>query len=422
MQQVIVQECGIAISQIPTIAQTVKIPVQIRARIFQNVIVLFHAVSVNGHGQRKMRQITGRIRRHEPAESLARRAIDMARHNICVRTVKGHLKISIKLPIILRTDTGIHTLRTVGPMQRRQSIITNKFITTIRLEHGIIIVGPYAALKAVYIVFKPKARNIQVQVRMSVTCRRALEHVDVVVFVGVIFHANFIVETRENRPLEIQHTTGVIHQIITAPREAHPIQPHRFGLRHHRDKATVTIKRIAQLLTTYTVKRSRKMLDFIRTDNAANLCVTATEITTYAAHGTEGRSRHSCETHRRVHPSQVAQMQKVMRGFHSKINLVHLTQSRRRLVSGTAPHVRKQGVNVHAIREAPHNRKAEFLIHLGTTIADGNLHRLVAVSFKGIFSNRSIRILIKGIPSGQNGRIPHRQGINIHAESAYRKQ
>ena len=92
------------------------------------------------------------------------------------------------------------------------------------------------------------------------------------------------------------------------------------------------------------------------------------------------------------------------------------------VVSGTAPHVRKQGVNVHAIREAPHNRKAEFLIHLGTTIANGNLHRLVAVSFKGIFSNRSIRILIKGIPSGQNGRIPHRQGINIHAESAYRKQ
>ena len=61
---------------------------------------------------------------------------------------------------MLHAHPRIHAFRSVGAIERRKRIVTDKFIATIRLEHRIILVGPHAAFQAVHIVFQLKSGNI----------------------------------------------------------------------------------------------------------------------------------------------------------------------------------------------------------------------------------------------------------------------
>ena len=257
---------------------------------------------------------------------------------------------------------------------------------------------------------------------MPVARRCSIQSIDIVILIGIIFYTNFVIKTREHIPPKIQHAAGIIHQVITSTFQAISIEPHRFGIGHHCNERAVTIKRIPQLLSAYPTKRSRKMLDFISTHYPPHLCIASTKISTHAAHGTQRGSFNSSKSHRRIHPGQVTQMQKIMRSFNPKVNLVHLSKSCRCLVSSTSPHIRKKSINIYAVRQTSRYRQSKFLIHLRSAITDGNLHRLVPMRFDRITTGSRICIWGKRFTANKKVRIPDWQRFDIHAKNACRKQ
>ena len=228
-----------------------------------------------------------------------------------------------------------------------------------------------------------------------IACVRPLERIDVVVFIGIVFDADFIIETRKHGSLEVEHTACVVHQVIAPTNQPHPVQPHRLGLRHHRDKATIGVERIALLLPAHAVECPCKMPHFVGSHHASHLRISASKIAAHTSHHTQRCAAHASKAHRSIHPGQVAQMQKVMRRFHAEINLVHFAQRRRRLVAGTAAHIRKKRIDIDTVGKPPLYREAKFLIHLRSAIAHGHLNRLVAMRFQGIAPRCRIRIYNK---------------------------
>ena len=87
MQQIVIQERRIRIRQVPAVAKSVKVPIQIRAAELQDVKTLLHAVPVNRHRQGEMQQVTRRVRCHKPAECAPLGAPHLRRDNVGVTPV-----------------------------------------------------------------------------------------------------------------------------------------------------------------------------------------------------------------------------------------------------------------------------------------------------------------------------------------------
>ena len=214
--------------QIPLVFQPVRIPVVIAALEIRNIKAFPYIVAICGKRHRKAFHRRRRIGSQKPAERMGFRATYVVGNRIGIAPGIRHFQIGIVAVVQLRAQSRARHVRSRRAGKRSERIVTNKFTSVVMLEHRIVVIGPCALLQAFHVVFQPKARHVQVEVRMAELARSRIEAHYVVIVIGIVFHADFIFGGRHAQPLEIQKATGIIHLVILAAFELFAVYPYGF--------------------------------------------------------------------------------------------------------------------------------------------------------------------------------------------------
>ena len=304
------------------------------------------------------------------------------------------------------------------PRKRPETIFTDKFTSIIALEHRIVFVGPHALLEAVYVVFEPKARYIQIEIRVAVLASRRIEVHHVVIFVGIVLHTDFVFDSGHAQALEIQETTGIVHLVILAAHEFFAVYPYRFGLRDNRNVAAVITQGIAFALTTHSRKSTYNATHLICADGRPRIRILCTKSNHTSKRGPLQRKKSQVG----ILPCEVAQVEHPVPRGRPEIDLVHLLERRRRLVARLAVHIAEQGVYSDAIAHNSLNGEFELLIDLSIAIAHRHLHGLVTVRLQVVRHMRRIGRHCNFSPVQKDIRIPNRERIYIESKRPRRER
>ena len=166
---------------------------------------------------------------------------------------------------------------------------------------------------------------------------RRVHRIDIIVQISVIFHADFVIRSRNNRVLKIQKTARIIHFVIAITDKFNSVQPHALRIRNNRNKSATIIEMIPFTLPLNARKRTGITRDLIRSPRPRDLGT----IPTKRCHRTKRRATKRRKRHRIVIPREVSQMEHRVRRFHPKINLVNLLKRCCCLVARLAVYIRQ---------------------------------------------------------------------------------
>ena len=238
-------------------------------------------------------------------------------------------------------------------IQRR----TEQFIATVVLQQLVICTIKRFFTHAIDIVFQMEPRHIKVKIFKFQTTTSRIHRINVFVQISIVFHANFVISTRNYPIFKVQKTARIIHLVIAIADKLNTVQPNFFRIRHHRNESASFIQMIPFALPLHSAKRPRIARNLIRSPRPANITAHRVSAITQRRHRPQRRTAKRRKAHGIVIPRKIAQMQNRIRRFDTKINLIDILKRSSRLLPRLAIDIRQKSVYINAIGKFTLNRK-----------------------------------------------------------------